>query len=723
MPQTPPPKFRFPNVRDYFAEKQYHARFEQALFQKSHFNEDEATFPLTDSDMRRHFSSVRDRNAETANTRAANAELSRAQQILKDPTHQEKEPFEFYSPLFTGYPPNRLPSPGILPVPVQFHTGRTVEPTDRVPETGFPIHPAIVTIITNDFPQFSSVLTQFCRPLGTTNAVFTDFNRPQVVSDPIEPSRLERVLNLVIKKLDAKPFLPLHYVDTQYADLPLTTGTGYHNRHSYKIKAHAKFSHPEEYAMKSTSKGYFYNAFHEYARTMIHRIKECGYPFIFEWSASPTSDELTSFSTKMNHFLNSYPTLLFTRTHISPRDGKLKQRPVYACDELMLHLEVMLTFPLLVHARDPACCIMYGLETMRGSNHHLDFLAKDYQSYFTVDWSFFDQTLPRVVTDLFFTHFLPRLIVINQGYAPTRDYATYPDLTIDKMYTRVSNMLHFLHLWYNNMTFVTQDGYGYRRTHAGVSSGHLNTQYLDSFGNLFILIDALCSFGCSDPEIEDILFFIMGDDNSGFTHWTIERLDVFITFLETYASHRYNMTLSKTKSIITTLRNKIQTLGYECNFGSPLRPIERLVAQLCMPERDARDKYMSSRAIGMAYAACGQDETFHALCEQVYLAFRHLAPLVLPETDFLKVLKALPSQISHAIQELPNISFDVFPDIETVRQLVSTYHGPLSPEPKWNQAHFLHSPTWTAPDPTTLHEYRIVHGLTAHSAPILDPTQ
>jgi len=241
----------------------------------------------------------------------------------------------------------------------------------------------------------------------------------------------------------------------------------------------------------------------------------------------------------------------------------------------------------MVQARKPSCCIMYGLETIRGSNCYLDNLAKSYSTYFTIDWSGYDQHLPRVITDIYYTRYLRRLIVINHGYAPTYEYPVYPDLTEHYMYKKMDNLLHFLHIWYNNMVFLNVDGFAYLRLFAGVPSGLFNTQYLDSFGNLFLLIDALIEFGCTDEEIQDLVLFVLGDDNSGFTHWPIERLVTFVKFLETYAllvTNRYmkqriynslryrkfDPALTLIKAHFHTLQNGTMLISLMAHKSSPL---------------------------------------------------------------------------------------------------------------------------------------------------------
>lgn len=710
------PTFNLPPIRNYFNERNVHRNKEQRLYNLAILEDKQVADVYLDSDVKRMFRSARNYKSEIALQQAANAEISQTIQILVDSNHKAKEPFEFYTLRVDPPPDNRLPSPGLIYVPNQYHFGRVIIPTESAPETGFPPHPEIVKLINTKYPQYSSILDIYCRPLGTTDATFSDFNREQIPSEPVPNERITHILSLMKTKLNAKPYLPLHYVDTLFAKLPTSTGTGYHNRHSYRINAHAKTSHPQEYSDKPSSKGYYFNAFHEYSRFIIHLIKESGFPFEFTFSDTITEAETELFTKKLNAFFDSYPTLLFTRSHISKRLEALKQRPVYAVDELFLLIETMLLFPLLTQARSPDCCIMYGLETIRGSNAYIDKIAQAYQSFFTVDWSSFDQRLPRIITDIFFTHFVPSLLIVNQAYAPTHEYPSYPDLTPEQMYSKMNNLLSFLHTWFNNMTFLSQDGFAYRRTSAGVPSGQLATQYLDSFGNLFIVLDALIEFGATDPEIDAIMLLIMGDDNSGFTHWPIAKLEKFIDFLATYALRRYNMVISKTKSVITTLREKIETLGYTCNFGRPSRPIDKLVAQLCLPERSTKSAYMSARAIGLAYASCSCDYTFYSLCKDIHSLF---LPYSDPSTPLSILKKFLPSQMMYLDDALPNIDFQKFPTFEAISSLVSTYQGPLTYHPKWDYTHFVHSPDYSPPDSITMEQYRILHRLPTFVPPNL----
>jgi hypothetical protein len=713
----------FKRIRDYFQERLLRLKEEWSLFQSAGEDPDLVLRLSSDTDVKRHYSELRDRITEEHTARALESEYQQLLTHFKIQLQHQHQPFQFYSlEQYSGHPEDRAPAPGIMAIPLQYHTGQVTIATETVPETGFQIHPLLQYLLREKYPQYLPHIRRYVRPLGTTDATFRDFNREQIPSRQLDDNRIQRILAHVKRNLDATPYLPVHYVDTFYDKRPLHTGTGYHNRYSYRINAHAKYSAPQEYRSRPTSKGYYINAFAEYARPIIHNIKETGFPF--PWSKTLNDESETTLIKELNRFLNEFPTLMFTRNHISDKDGILKQRPVYAVDELFTTIESMLAFPLICQARKMSCCIMYGLETIRGSNIFLDQVAHrmKFTSFFTIDWSQFDQRLPRVITDLFWTRFLPSLIVISHGYQPTFEYPTYPDLDEHQMYHRMSNLLTFLHFWYNNMTFLSLDGFAYRRTSAGVPSGLFLTQYLDSFGNIFLMIDGLIEYGCTDYEIEQILLFIMGDDNSGFTFWSISKLEDFFQFFESYALTRWNMVLSKTKSILTVMRNKIETLGYQCNFGKPKRPIPKLVAQLCYPEHGPKDKYMSARAIGMAYASCGEDITFYQLCRDVYYTFLPYSEDYKKSEVLEHIVSHLPGQFKMLDAYAETINLDHFPSLMEIQTLVSQWQGPLDFEPKWNRAHFVNNPDVVPPSAKTMAEYQNEHGISVTDPPTIPPS-
>jgi hypothetical protein len=730
----------FNSVRNYLAERIVRLKREWQIYQSTGKDPVLTEQRIHDFDTHRMYQSVYHSSRDPDLHRTLNNELTRLVEAYRIDYQSRDQPFELRRPFTPAdkLPDNRIPAPGLIHVPYMYHSGHIIHenPATSRPlhpdyetdyaesylpgdiDFGHPVDPLIQRLLDIKWTQYRPFVFKYCRPAGTTNGTFRDFNKAQKPTAPLDPVRKEHVLKHIFRLLDATPYLPLHFVDTQFAKLPLITGTGYHNRFSFKQRAHAKYSHPPEYAERPTSKGYFYNATYENARTLIHRIKETGFPFPFdipEDLETLTDSRISQLIASYESFFLDYPTLLFTRNHISEREGTLKVRPVYAVDDIFLLIEVMLTFPLLVQARKPSCCIMYGLETIRGANRYLDRLAYHYKSFFTIDWSGFDQRVPRVITDLFFTDFLRRLIVINHGYTPTYEYPTYPDLTEHTLYKKMDNLLHFLHLWFNNMVFLSVDGYAYWRTSAGISSGQLTTQYIDSFADLYFLIDGMIEFGFTDSEIEELVIFVLGDDNSGFTNWDLSRLHSFIVFLEKYALQRYNMVLSHTKSVITMMRNKIETLGYRCNFGQPRRDIGKLVAQLCYPEHGIKYHTMSARAIGIAYAACGMDPDFHKFCYDVFCTF---LPYHRPDPRSTLYLERLLSKTEEI--RLPFETENLhFPSLETVITQISSYQGPLSFEPKWNYAHFVNSPDIIPPDAKTMYDYEIEHSLRPRQSPTL----
>jgi hypothetical protein len=704
-------KMVLPSLRNYFAERLAHLKRDWKIFQSSGFDPRLTQQIHTETDLNRLETGIKCSLTSPEIYETYKSEASTIEHILRDKNAHKGFPAEFYLPMdIHDLPSDRIPPSGIIPLPFRFMSSQVVTATDKIPETGFQIDARILRIVNSKYPEYKAHIHKYVRPLGTTNATVADFFKPQNPTEPIDPIRKERILSLILRALDVSPYLPVHFVDSLHDRTPLHTGTGYHNRHSWTINAHALFSAPKEYLSKHTSKGYYINAFLESARSLIHHIKMYGHPFRHQPSDLKES---------LRKFFLERPTMLFTRNHISDKDGRLKQRPVYAVDDLFIRLESMITFPAHVLARKISCCIMYGFETIRGANRLIDRIAQLFKSFSSMDWSAFDQRMPRNITDIFWTDFLERLIIINHGYTPTYDYPSYPDLTPDMMFTRISNILSFLHTWYNNMVFVTADGYAYARKFAGVPSGLLNTQYLDSFCNLFLLFDGLIEYGCNDSEIEELFILVLGDDNVMFTNWSISKLDDFVTFFESYALSRHGMVLSKTKSLITVMRNRIETLGYSCNFGFPTRPLGKLVAQMCYPERGPKRKYTSARAIGLAYAACAMDSTFHSFCRDIYYEFLDDSADLSDPDIYLMIQDYLPGylRIDESLRE--QIDLTKFPSIDDILRQISHWHGPLSFQPKWNLAHFVTNPDIIPPSSETLYEYRTRNKIPRTEIPFL----
>lgn len=686
-------------IRDFYKEKEVQNAYTQRLIQR----QSRLKTPLPEdlgADLRRHIEIARFEDSsleDKTHQYHHNREQYRSSLQIK---HQRRnEPFEFFSPTkLETIPENRIPAEGIKLIPHRFHTSNPIYANDQVPETGFPLHPEIKRLLKTKYPHYYEAIAIYCRPLGTTDATFADFNRPQREYPIFRPDLIEDTMKLVKHFLNAKKFRPLHFCDVRFTKIPLSTGTGYFNKHSYDARTHARYSHPDIPNIRRTSKLYYINTTLERTRSRIHVIKETG-----TFSSDPQSPEDEErFREK---FYYEHPTQIHVRNHISKRNGALKQRPVYAVDDEILFTELMLTFPLITGARNFDCGILYGIETIRGGMRYVDHLAQSFNTYAMLDYSSFDQMTPWSIALLFYTKFLPDLIIVNKGYQPSYEY---PDSTIptEEFAEKIDNLMNFLTETFTKMIFVTADGYAYRRTCAGIPSGQFTTQYLDSFVNLYIILESLLDYGFTSEEIiRKFEIQVMGDDNIIYSSHQPQDFCKFIRTLPDKIKERYGMKINTDKSSVTTQRNNIEILGYKCNFGSPKRDMIKLVAQLVYPEHGVTLKYMSYRAIGIAYAAAGQDHTFHSLCEDIYHLFKeYMAPMSSETQETLSKHIYRMFTVTDAFSEI--CAKTDFPSLEEVQDIFKEWKGPLDYAPRWDFTHFINIPDETLDDVITLSEYR-----------------
>nr|QDW81311.1 RNA-dependent RNA polymerase [Rhizoctonia solani partitivirus 6] len=634
-------------------------------------------------------------------------------------------------------PDLRLPKPGILALAIRYHeksagigytsVGERLltndpdaaeEPLDRKAETyvvdtdlsGFPPNPDILKIIYFWFPQYLEFIEYYCRPFSFGPQAFYDFNRTTERFPSPTRDRENDILEIIHRCFNIRPYRPIHFAETLASGIPLNTSAPYAEKHDPESIALARWNSPSVYAERPTSKGHFINSVLTFGRRILHNIKETGTP-----SGDPLSDALIPDSepnAKLQNFFMRNPTELFIRTQISKRDPEepKKIRPVYSVCLLFILFEIMMTYPLLAQLRNPECCVLHGLETFRGSMHIIDSVAMLFHSYVSLDWSQFDQRLPIYVIICYYTRFLPKLVVINKGYTPSHSYPDTQFKNMDTFAIKIFNLLQFILTWYLNMVFISYDGYAYVRLNGGVPSGLLNTQSIDSFGNLYVIADCMLEFGFSKSEILDMIFFIMGDDNIFFARQSFNRICDFMKFLDTYAKNRHGMVLSILKSTYTTLRSKIEVLGYTNNFGMPTRPIGKLVAQLAFPERPVPENKQwmhAARALGLAYASCAQDATFHALCYEVYKKFKPSDPV--PSAQIKRVFKYT---ISELLEHELSTEFYVFPDFPSlydVKTMLDHYHGFFSETDKWQTSIFSDIPHVTDDDVVTLSDWLDSH--------------
>jgi hypothetical protein len=655
--------------------------------------------------------------------------LQHEKDVILERYNARDESFNLYTPLDDNdLPDDRLPATGISHAGNRYHSipsassdpNRSMAPiinesdfienpdvrsqiqfSETLDLTGDPPHPRIAQIIHDWFPVYEQYLAKYCRPASYGPQAFHDFNRPTPTPAPPTPERHEQIMSLVRAKMAIQPYRPLHYVDALAAETPLNTSASYYSKFNPESKIFARHSAPTRYSSMPTSKGYNFNVMLNQFRLEYHHIKYDGMPF-----PTDNHDPEANLSILQTWF-DKHPAQLFIRTQISLRNPSepKKIRPVYSVDDRFLHLEKSLFTPALAQLRNPECCVAHGLETFRGSMSLLNQAAMFFLSYISLDWSQYDQRLPYYVIIAFFLDYLPSLLIVSHGYMPTR---LYPNSSqpLHSFARKIFNLVIFLLVFYLSMRFLSFDGFAYIREHGGVPSGLLNTQFLDSFGNMYIIADCLLEFGFTHEECLQMLFCVLGDDNLIYLREHIDRTLQFAVFLDHYANQRHGMVLSILKSVITNLRTKITFLSYENTEGMPTRPIGKLVAQLAFPERPVPEKrnwIHAARALGLAYASCGQDMAFHLLCKIVYEEFRPADPVSVLHID--KIFKKWKFQLPEFDIQTDEYSFPDFPTLYELRQNVSSYHGPFSETDKWNFNLFNVPPSDNLTDYVTLKDY------------------
>nr|BDV50554.1 MAG: RNA-dependent RNA polymerase [Flammulina betapartitivirus 1] len=667
---------------------------------------------------------------------------------------------DFYLPNIQPFPPDRQPNSGIEAVTsIKYH--ETMKPDFQDVPLEF-LHPnsngdpnfgpgplnGVKDIIVKNFPMYIHHILEWCRPTSNPDTSFADFNKPTIKHAPLDPTLVNQVISLIIIIFNFRPFQPMHFNDTRFSDLPLSTAADYFHRHSYVRQWHAKFTHLQ-YAMKQTTKAWFINTHMQYDRGVVHWIKHTGLPFDPKYFKDTTNSLFTWFAKR--------PTVMAVRSHIS-KISRLKVRPVYNVPMLYLRIETMLFYPMLCYLLDGTSCMMYGYETIRGGLAEMNRISAAYRSFLMIDWSAFDQTVPFIVIATFFTILIPKLIIVSHYYVPIFNYghSKYHNDYIDKarklhalgkyvtipleelavliFATKIHNLLTFIWTWYQEMIIITGDGFGYKRLFAGVLSGFLLTQVMDSYANLFVVLYSMYVFGFTTETIMKFRFFIMGDDNNMFSPLELNMLMQFFDFLPNYALLTFGMTVSVEKSIITAISNKIEILGYTNSSGMPTRSIDKLVAQLCYPERHVDDFINVHRAIGFAWASAGQDSTFHTLCHQVFLHYRakclrhyqedpekyHKYEIAHLRKIYFEVLLGMPNatpsrfntDLPGPLQALlgtgtPLPSLSHFPSLSEIRTYVATWQGLLSIDHKWDRQFFELPPDHAPEGFETLEDIRL----------------
>lgn len=236
------------NVRDYVYERAVRETYEYSQFQKAQTLGLKHTEIQTKRDYAMVAHQTRDRKHEIKLTQILQSVFDRMKMEFRLTNFDKREPFELFTRMnLNDLPSDWQPTKGIEVLPYKYHKGRVVNASETVPSTGHDLHPRLKHLLRSKYPQFLPAMQTYCRPLSTTIDTFKSFNKEQTPKTPVNPDRRDTVIRLIKFHLNVKPYLPVHFVDTQWLKMPLNTAAGYNARNSSKSRAHAKFSAPEQY--------------------------------------------------------------------------------------------------------------------------------------------------------------------------------------------------------------------------------------------------------------------------------------------------------------------------------------------------------------------------------------------------------------------------------------------------------------------------------------------
>jgi hypothetical protein len=263
--------------------------------------------------------------------------------------------------------------------------------------------------------------------------------------------------------------------------------------------------------------------------------------------------------------------------------------------------------------------LAWGFETLKGGAFKLnqEWTGSTKCTVLCLDWKKFDKKVHFRLIDKIHAIW-KRHISFEKGYVPSHEY---PDTTpqdaahqkerLERLWTWMCNSI-------KHSPIRTPDGASYERQFAGVPSGVLQTNYLDSWANLVVLLTCLHAVGI---EFNDkCRIRVMGDDSKIILpydyDWFVGTGKLKQMAIE--AKRRFNFVINTKKSFIGRYDNDAPFLGYRINHGWPFKNRTELLCRLAYPERRNDWESLAARAIGIAYASAGVDETVYQICKDVY---------------------------------------------------------------------------------------------------------
>jgi len=237
-----------------------------------------------------------------------------------------------------------------------------------------------------------------------------------------------------------------------------------------------------------------------------------------------------------------------------------------------------------------------------------------YRSTFvTVDWSGFDL---RSLFSLIRKHVFPAwrtYFDFHNGYYPTKFYKSSP--TNPEFIQRLWD-------WTNEavfqMPFRMMDGSTFLRLFRGIPSGLFETQFLDSFYNMVMILTILDAMGF---DISKIWIKVQGDDSLVFLRFHIpaNQHAEFKAKFEALASYYFDHVARQDKTDIFNSPEGVGVLGYYNENGYPTRDWRKLLAQLLHPRSQKPTlELLKARVCGIQYASMYRYKEVTQVCEAIF---------------------------------------------------------------------------------------------------------
>nr|QLC36802.1 RNA-dependent RNA polymerase [Sarcosphaera coronaria partitivirus] len=373
-----------------------------------------------------------------------------------------------------------------------------------------------------------------------------------------------------------------------------------------------------------------YNEIFGLNRHLVHQIKEGGAGF---WNKDGTPKPY-------------WHTSLHTRAHLVKADAEDKLRAVFGVPKLLLQVENMFIWNIQKEylnqkVKSP---MLWGFETFRGGWHKLwnRLSSVSDGTRLSADWSGFDRfALFEVIDDV---HIMWRNWFDFSKYEPTDSIMKEQDARLSYPSSK-ANPVKIQRLW-DWMTYSIKhtpirgfSGQLYQWQYNGIASGYQQTQLLDSFVNIIMLMTVLSASGIN-IESDNFAVLVQGDDSLSAFPETITDHKKFLDLLAKEAKIRFNATLSVDKTTIGYSLNSVEVLSYRNNNGIANRDEADLLAHLLYPERNQGLPEAASSCIGIAYASMGCSRTVYNVCRDAF-EFLTTQFKVKPSTkwleDFFKV--------------------------------------------------------------------------------------